>query len=220
MDQAIFDVMEQYHARIHAERNTFPIAAPPGGRDGGHDQRMRAIGPETGQLLNLLVRSLQKPLVLEIGTSFGYSTIWLAEAARATGGKLITLEKHAYKSDYARTMAEKAGLSAHVEFRVGDALDLIPALSQQVDFVFVDLWKDLYAPCLTAFLPHLKPGAMIVADNMLSHDGAETRAYADALRARPEIDTVLLPMGSGLELSRYMPTTDAMPHAMTGQTAA
>jgi predicted O-methyltransferase YrrM len=71
---------------------------PPGGRDGGNDRRMRAVGPQTGQLLNILAKSLDRPTILELGTSFGYSGIWLAEAARAASGRLITMEVHGYKS--------------------------------------------------------------------------------------------------------------------------
>ena len=144
-----------------------PGRSSSGGRDGGHDQRMRAIGPDTGQLMNILVRSLPSPTILELGTSFGYSGIWLAEAARATGGKLITMELHGYKSAYAREMAEKAGLAEWIDFRVGDAVSMIEDLTEKVDFVFVDLWKDLYIPGLEAFYLQLNPGAIIVADNMI-----------------------------------------------------
>lgn len=96
--QAVLDV---YHERI-SEEKTQPRTEPPGGRDGGHDMRMRAVGQETGQLLNILARSLEAPRILEIGTSFGYSGIWLGEAAQASGGRLITMEMHDYKSRYAQ----------------------------------------------------------------------------------------------------------------------
>jgi hypothetical protein len=72
---------------------------------------MRAVGPETGQLINIITKSLQAPSILELGTSFGYSGIRLAEAARATGGRLTTMELHDYKSAYARETAIKAGLA-------------------------------------------------------------------------------------------------------------
>ena len=97
---------------------------PQGGRDGGQDRRMRAVGPKTAELLNILARSLEAPTILELGTSFGYSGIWLAEAARATGGRLITMELHEYKSVFARDMAEKAGLAENIEFRIGDAVQI------------------------------------------------------------------------------------------------
>jgi predicted O-methyltransferase YrrM len=201
MDEKITAVLDLYHERIREERSN-PRIDPPGGRDGGQDQRMRAVGPQTGQLINILAKSLKAPLILEIGTSFGYSGIWLAEAARASGGRLITMEVHGYKSAYAREMAERAGLADHIEFWVGDAVGMIDELPGEVDFVLLDLWKDLYVPCLEAFYPKLNQGAIIVADNMLGPDPA-VKVYGKAVRAKPGITSVLLPVGSGLELSRF-----------------
>ena len=86
------------------------------------DQMLLPVGPESGRLINILVKSLKAPKILELGTSFGYSGIWLAEAARATGGRLITMELSAEKSAYAREMSKKAGLAEFVDFRVGDAV--------------------------------------------------------------------------------------------------
>ncbi|BEV14353.1 DUF1442 domain-containing protein [Herbaspirillum sp. DW155] len=204
MDARILEVLELYHARTRAERSA-PRTEAPGGRDGGQDQRMRAIGPQTGQLLNILARSLEVPNILELGTSFGYSGIWLAEAARASGGRLVTMELHGYKSAHARVMSEQAGLADYVDFQVGDAVQMIGELPGKIDFVFVDLWKDLYVPCLDAFYPRLSPGAIIVADNMLRPGSEDVRAYARAVRAKPGITSVLLPVGTGIEVSRYEP---------------
>jgi predicted O-methyltransferase YrrM len=75
--------------------------------------------------------------------------------------------------------------------------------SQGIDSVLLDLWKDLYLPCLEAFYPKLNPGAIIVADNMLRPGGDDLKRYGEAVRARPGISTVLLPVGSGLEVSRF-----------------
>lgn len=201
MNKRIEAVLELYHQRIKEERSK-PRVEAPGGRDGGQDQRMRAVGPETGQLINVLARSLQTPTILEIGTSFGYSGIWLAEAARASGGRVITMELHAYKSAYAKEMAEKAGLADYIDFRIGDAVEMITALEIKVDFILLDLWKDLYIPCLEAFYGKLNDGAIIVADNMLGPD-PNVNEYGLAVRAKPGISSVLLPVGQGLEVSRY-----------------
>lgn len=204
MDEAIITVLELYHARIEKERNSFPTAAP-GGRNGVSTSPMMAVGPESGQFLNILARSLTAPRILELGTSLGYSAIWLGEAARATKGQLISIDIDAEKSAYARDMCEKAGLAAQVEFRVGDARELIGTLSGHFDLVFLDLWKDQYVQCLEAFHPKLSPGALIVADNMIRPGGPALKAYAEALRALPDIETVTLPVGSGLEVSRFVP---------------
>jgi predicted O-methyltransferase YrrM len=165
---------------------------------------MRAVGPATGQLINILARSLRAPTILEIGTSYGYSGLWLAEAARATGGRLITMELDDYKSAYSREMAAKAGLADHIDFRVGDALEMIAGLETGLDFVLLDLWKDLYLPCFEAFYPKLNPGAIVVADNMGPNNEA-IRPYGRAVRAKPGMASVLLPVGSGIEVSRYEP---------------
>jgi predicted O-methyltransferase YrrM len=99
-------------------------------------------------------------------------------------------------------MSVKAGLAEHVAFKVGDAVETIDALDARFDFVLVDLWKDLYTPCLEAFYPKLNPGAIIVADNMIRPGGEDVQRYAAAIRAKPRIDSILVPVGSGLEISR------------------
>ena len=166
---------------------------------------MRAIGPETGQFLNILVHSLTAPRILELGTSFGYSAIWLAEAARATGGHLTTLEIDPERSAHALDMSTQAGLSPLVDFQIGDAVTLIGNIPDRFDFVFVNLRKDLYLPSLEAFHSRLAPGAVIVANNIVRPGGPELEAYVQAVRAKPGISSTLLPVGSGLEVSRYLP---------------
>jgi predicted O-methyltransferase YrrM len=204
MDEKIMAVLDAYHERIRDERSN-PWGAPLSDRDGGQDQRMRAVGPDTGQLINILAKSLSAPTILELGTSFGYSGIWLAQAARATGGRLITMELHDYKSAFAREMAAKAGLADYVDFQIGDAVEMIGELQTGVDFVLIDLWKDLYVPCLEVFYPKLNPGAILVADNMLGPD-PNVKDYGKAVRAKPGITSVLLPVGSGIEVSRFEPS--------------
>ena len=200
MDANVSSVLDGFHARIERER-----ALPrPDSRD--HiDERLLAVGPETGRLINILARSQEAPTILEIGTSYGYSGIWLADAARASGGRVITLELQDYKSAHAREKAQEAGLADFIDFRVGDAVQLIAALDVKIDFVLLDLWKDLYVPCLEAFYPKLNPGAIVVADNMIRPGGENVQRYADAVRALPGMSSVLLPVGTGIEVSRYLP---------------
>lgn len=118
-------------------------------------------------------------------------------------GRVITMELQDYKSAYAREMATKAGLADYIDFRVGDAVQMINELRSGLDFVLVDLWKDLYVPCLSAFYPKLNPGAIIVADNMVLPGGDDVRQYARSVRAKAGISSLLLPVGSGLEVSRF-----------------
>src|SRR3954463_15155600 len=110
MDDKIRAVLDAYHELIREqekERDQTPAAD----RHGARDRRLLAVGPQTGRLINILARSLQAPRILELGTSFGYSGIWLAEAARASSGRVVTMELQDYKAAYARDMATKAGLA-------------------------------------------------------------------------------------------------------------
>jgi predicted O-methyltransferase YrrM len=205
MDARVSAVLDAYHERMRAEDRDRK-ARPPDSPDDWRDRQLLAVGPDTGRLINILARSLKAPNILELGTSYGYSGIWLAEAARAAGGRLTTMELQDYKSAYARDMATKAGLADHVDFKVGDAVAMIAGLPFRLDFVLVDLWKDLYVPCLEAFYPKLNPGAILVADNMLRPGGEPVRRYAEAVRAKAGMTSVLLPVGSGIEVSRFEPS--------------
>ena len=204
MDDKVKAILAAYHERMRDDEKARhqPHAARVGD---WRDKALLAVGPDTGQLINTLARSLDAPTILELGTSYGYSGIWLAEAARATGGRLITMELADFKSAHARELAIMAGLAGHIDFKVGDALQMIAELPTGIDFVLVDLWKDLYVPCLEAFYPKLNPGAIIVADNMLRPGNEEVKRYGRAVRARPGITSVLLPVGSGIEISRFEP---------------
>lgn len=204
MDEKVTAVLDAYHERMKLEHQRMFEGAYEGDPN-WRDQVLLEVGPQTGQLINILVRSLPAPRILELGTSYGYSTIWLAEAARETRGHVTTMELQDYKSAHAREMATKAGLADHIDFKVGDAVRMIAELPSGLDFVLVDLWKDLYEPCLRAFHPKLNPGAIIVADNMLRPGGEEVKRYGRAVRALPGMRSVLLPVGSGIEVSRFEP---------------
>jgi len=205
IDAAVDKVLAEYQQRIEAEGPRLQQAMRDGTLGSMIDEFLLPVGPDAGRLINILAKSKKAPTILELGTSYGYSGIWLAEAARATGGRLITMELSEAKSTYAREMSQKAGLADFVDFRVGDAVKLIGELSVPIDFVLVDLWKDLYVPCLEAFYPKLNAGALIVSDNMIepASAAASIMAYQAALRAKPRLTSVLVAVGSGLEISRF-----------------
>ena len=202
MEDAVKAVLNRYAERAAKERAQIEEA----GRGGTFnvDDLLLWVGPESGKLLNTLAKSNRATHILELGTSYGYSTIWLAEAAKETGGKVTTCELAKAKQDYARASLTEAGLIEQVELITGDAVQTIPTLRDGIDFVLVDLWKNLYVACLELFLPKLKPGAIIVADNMLQpkQSRPDALAYRRAIRAKPGMSSVLLPVGSGLEISR------------------
>jgi predicted O-methyltransferase YrrM len=162
------------------------------------------IGRDTAQLLNTLVKAHGSKTIVEVGAAYGYSTIWLAEAARVTGGRLISFELQASKVDYIRVRLNQAGLSEFVEVRLGDAVNNLRLLESPVDFALIDLWKDLYIPCFDLLLPRLTRGAFIVADNMLLPPDYRRSGerYRQHVRATDRFDSVLLPVGSGLEMGR------------------
>ena len=200
-DDRIKAVLDVYHARWEEEQQAMQREGP--AIFARRDQMLLPVGPQTGQLMHILATSLKSPNILEIGTSYGYSAIWLGDAARASGGRVTTLELHDYKSAYAHEMATKAGVADYIDYKVGDAVALIQELPFRFDFILLDLWKDLYVPCLEAFYPKLNEGAIIVADNMIFPGGDEVARYGRAVRAKPGMASVLLPVGAGIEVSRF-----------------
>jgi predicted O-methyltransferase YrrM len=203
MDAAIETVLREYDQRSAAEMKRMQ-ELPPAEMMQHIDEFLLPVGPATGQLMNILIKEAKAKTILEIGTSHGYSTIWLAEAASVTGGKVITLDVHAGKQEYARNALSKAGLASVVEFKLGDARESITALPGPIDFVLLDLWKDLYIPCFDLFYPKLGSGAIVVADNMIfpEFSRADAELYRKHARAKADIQSVMLPVGSGIELSR------------------
>jgi predicted O-methyltransferase YrrM len=150
------------------------------------DEFLQAVGPATGQLIDL-IKEAKARTILELGTSRGYSTVWLAEAARATGGKAISVDVHAGKQEYARTPLSRAGLAEFAEFKLGDARKAIAALPGPIDFVLLDLWKDLSRG--QDDFPGIFPQG-------------DAEDYPTHVRAKADLQSLLLPVGSGIEVSR------------------
>jgi predicted O-methyltransferase YrrM len=204
MDGALEKVLAEYHTRAEAEHKEME-ARPREEIRKRIDEFLIYIGPTVGRFLRTLAAGSGAKSILEIGTSYGYSTLWLADAARETGGKVVSLDVHEGKQSYARNSLKKAGLADYAEFRHGDARETIKALEGPFDFVLVDLWKDLYIPCFDLCYPKLAKGAFIAADNMIfpEYSRDDAVAYRRHVRAKLDIESVLLPIGSGIELSRY-----------------
>jgi len=203
MDHAVESVLREYEKRSDEESKlTSEMELDEFVRR--RDEFLLSVGPATGKLLHLLATQSKAKTILEIGSSFGYSTVWLAEAARSNGGRLISLEAIAEKQAYARDQIQKAGLAAVVDFRLGDALDSLAKIDGAVDFVLLDLWKNLYIPCFDLFYPRLSSGALVVADNMIYPEAVQSQAmnYRKHVRIKRDMQSVLLTVGSGLELSR------------------
>lgn len=165
--------------------------------------RSRQIARTTGQFLFSLVVSGSSSDVLEIGGSRGYSTIWLAAAARLTGGRVLSLEQDPVKCDAWRRNVAEAGLEEWAELVEGDAHRLLAELEEPFDLVFLDAEKDDYEWLYALIRPKLEPGAVIVADNILSHPDPLAQ-YAAARQADPTLESVTLPLDRGLEVSAVL----------------
>ena len=153
------------------------------------------IGKEQGEdIRNWIVEHKCKHIV-EFGTSFGISTIYMADAAKEIDGQLITTELLPSKVEIAKRNVAESGLSTVVEFRVGDAMSSLKDLNTEIDFLFLDGWKDLYLPLFQMLEPLLSSGALIYSDNM---DMAGTKDYADYILNRSETySTELVHQGKG-----------------------
>ena len=171
------------------------------------DELLLPVGEDTGRLLFDLIVASKARCIVELGTSYGFSTLYLANAAERTGGRVLTFDVHDYKQEFARKALGRAGLAGNVEWRLGDAVALLAEHAEPIDFVLLDIWKDMYIPCFDAFYPKLAPRALVAADNMLFPEAVQElgRQYRAHVLAMPDMQSVLLPVGSGIELSCRWP---------------
>jgi predicted O-methyltransferase YrrM len=204
IDPAVWRVIEDYETRAQRDEELWNTLTEQELR-ARLDEFLLPVGRAAATLMNIIIKESGARRILEVGSSYGYSTTWLAEAARAIGGKVISLELRAAKVEHARAQLARAQLGSCVEFRIGDALESLAQLPGPFDFVLIDLWKDLYVPVFERLYPKLAPGAIIVADNMLQPESARAhaRAYREHVHAAADMSSVLLAVGNGLEVSRY-----------------
>ena len=163
-------------------------------------QRARQVEPTTGRFLFALAASQAGVEVLEIGGSRGYSSIWLAAGARMLGGRLLSLEHDPVKCQAWRENVAEAGLEKWAELVEGDAFATLASVEDVFDLVFLDAEKDDYEALFGLVRPLLEPGALVVADNVLSHVDA-LGAYSASRQADPGLSSVTIPLDRGLELS-------------------
>jgi predicted O-methyltransferase YrrM len=163
-------------------------------------ERSRAVEPTTGRFLFSLVAPQTDCEVLELGGSRGYSTVWLAAGVRHLGGRVLSLEHDPHKIEAWRANIAEAGLEDWADLVEGDAKETLPAIDDVFDLVFLDAEKEDYEELFQLARRKLEPGAVVVADNVLSHE--ETLgAYSRARQADPTLESVTVPLDRGLELS-------------------
>ena len=193
---AVAAVFASYEARLASERSRSASLQT-------RDDFLLPVGPEVGSFLHALILARQPKRILELGTSYGYSTLILADAAKKVGATVITMELADYKQAYAREKLTEAGLVDVVDFRTGEAVAMIEADDGPFDLVLLDIWKEVYLPCFEAFYPKLSEEAIIAADNMIDPASARdsVRLYRAAVNAKHDLQTTLLPIGQGVELT-------------------
>jgi len=161
--------------------------------------RSRQVARTTGQLLFALVAPQTDCSVLEVGGSRGYSTIWLAAGARILGGTVTSLESDPLKCEAWRRNVAEAGVEEWARLIEGDAFVTLPQAEDVFDLCFLDAEKEHYEPLFQLARRTLEPGALVVADNVLSHE--ELNAYSQTRQADGTLESVTVPLDRGLELS-------------------
>ena len=163
-------------------------------------ERSRAVAATTGRFLFSLVAPQTDCEVLELGGSRGYSSIWLAAGVRYLGGRVLSIENDPRKAEAWRGNVAEAGLDGWADLIEGDALTEVPAIDDVFDVVFIDAEKEAYERLFQLAREKVEPGALFVADNVLSHE--ETLgAYSRARQDDPTLESVTVPLDRGLELS-------------------
>lgn len=202
---AVRRVLDGMHAE--ADRNDPPLLAQAEGKTGEQRAALLTeafipVSPDAGRLLYALVRGAAAGTVVEFGTSYGISAIYMAAAVRDRGaGRVITTEILESKADRAREYIRDAGLLDFVDLRVGNALETLEDLEPDVSVVFLDGMKSLYVPVLKLLEPALQPGALVVGDDLALFPGP-LKPYMDYVRDPDNgYISVTIPIGDTMELS-------------------
>jgi predicted O-methyltransferase YrrM len=168
-------------ARTEAEKRILAVLDQM--RAGG--ELYRAVPVDNGRMLRLLAEAAGAKNAVEIGTSTGYSSLWLCLAMLKTGGKLTTFEIDAARAAQARIHFEQAGVAGTATVVVGDAHQKVGSLKEPIDVLFLDADKEGYRSYLRTLLPLLRPGGLVMADNV-----AMAEDYVNTITTDPQLDTV------------------------------
>jgi predicted O-methyltransferase YrrM len=163
--------------------------------------RFRNLEPESAELLALIARAAAVTRLLELGTSNGYSTLWLADAAEANGGRLVSVEIDPTRSELARRVVDEGNLNDVVELRVEDAATTLARSDDGGwDLIFLDAERPAYAGYLDDLVRALSPGGLLAVDNVVSHE-RELAEFTAAISARADLTQTVVAVGAGLRLA-------------------
>ncbi|MGI0089342.1 MAG: O-methyltransferase [Nitrosopumilaceae archaeon] len=209
MDSKIWKVLSRLEEQANLERSgesTVP-----------HDDRMLAITADTGMFFNIILRAMKARKILEIGTSTGYSTLWFADAIKhnlndTIRKPIITIDENTSKVQRANKNFTEGGVKNIIDIREGQAKSILSKMLKNqnnkndndlFDFVFIDADKENTIDYFDMCLPMVKVGGIIAVDNMLlpEHFASEMTKYANYVRAKPNVQTVTVPVGNGEEIT-------------------
>jgi predicted O-methyltransferase YrrM len=163
--------------------------------------KLVALDPIKAEFCHMLIRALRATRVVEIGTSYGVSTLYLADAVRANGGGVVVgTEYEPAKAAAARASFEAAGLARFIDLREGDLRETLKDLEGPVDFVLMDIWTEMARPAIELVGPRLRPGAVVVADNTTSFRQAYRRFFEFVDDPANGLAALTLPFDGGLEM--------------------
>jgi len=160
----------------------------------GREHGRMNVPPEHGRFLWLMTELTGAKRVLEIGTSNGYSSLWIARGLRRTGGRLITIEYDKVRGNEAKENFRKAGFDDIITLHLDDAFKVIPRLEGQFDMIFLDAWKRDYKKFLDLTLPKLKPGGVFLAHNAVLM-GNQMQDFLEAVQNNPQLITNIVQIG-------------------------
>jgi predicted O-methyltransferase YrrM len=164
-------------------------------------ERFRNVEPPTAELLGVVIRATGAERILELGTSNGYSTIWLADAATANGGRVLTADTDRARTELARGHLASMGLAEGVELRTEDAGDTLAGSADSAwDFIFLDAERPFYAGYLPDLVRVLAPGGVLAVDNVISHE-RELVEFSALIEAEPSLTQTVVLVGAGLRLA-------------------
>ena len=190
-EEKVWSVLHRLEAEDAEDRRT---------RNRPSGEAMLTLHPDTARLIHIMVQSTDAKRLVEIGGSHGYSTVWLTHAARITGGRFTSLEIHPKLIEIAKRNVAEAGLADSAEHILGDARETLGSVEGPLDFVLLDCWERLYVELLDPIAQKLRPGGLLVADNVMpGNEGSDE--YIQALADHPLMESVSVPIGKQIEVS-------------------